>query len=569
MGDFPATPRIRPGTVGDFFRKLEVSVGATLPTWNAELYLEIHRGTYTTQARNKRGNRQSEFLLHDAEFLASLASTLDTAYAYPHDTLRQAWQVVCLNQFHDILPGSSIGPVYVESQQQYAQVRQMAETVREDALAAIAAHAGGAALLVNPTSFARHDLAFWPGADKKEWQRVDGSPVAAQAVSGGMLLDAGELAPFSVTPLEVVGEGQRPASAAGSLVVSSSLLENAFVRVELNAAGDISRIFDKLAGREVLPEGKVANQFQAFEDRPRDFDAWDVDISYDDKMWLAEPAVSINVVEGGPLRATLEIHRRMLNSPYMQRISLCYNSPRLDVSTTIQWQERHILLKTAFPVDVLAPAATYEIQWGNVQRPTHRNTSWDWARFETCAQKWVDLSEGGYGASLLNTGKYGHDIRDNVMRISLLRSPTSPDFEADQGEQSFSYSFLPHSGGWNETTVAEAYAINDPLIVWSASHPEESAGTTQGPAPFLSCDLPNLVIETVKQAEDGRGVIVRLYETQRKRGVAALTAAFPVAHAWRTNLLEENQYELEVDGKTVKVPVKPYQIVTLRLMSED
>ena len=581
MGNFPATPRIRPGTVGDFFRKLEASVGATLPTWNAELYLEIHRGTYTTQARNKRGNRQSEFLLHDAEFLASLASTLDTAYAYPHDTLRQAWQLVCLNQFHDILPGSSIGPVYIESQQQYAQVRQMAETVRDDALAAIAARSGGAALLVNPTSFARHDLAFWPGADKKEWQRVDGSPIVAQPVAGGLLLDAGELAPFSVTPLQqivgegVVREGLRPSptsdSAAGKLVVSSSLLENAFVRVELNAAGDITRVYDKLAGREVQPEGKVANQFQAFEDRPRDFDAWDVDISYDDKMWLAEPAASINVVEGGPLRATLEIHRRMLNSPYMQRISLCYNSPRLDVSTTIQWQERHILLKAAFPVDVLAPAATYEIQWGNVQRPTHRNTSWDWARFETCAQKWVDLSEGGYGASLLNTGKYGHDIRDNVMRISLLRSPTSPDFEADQGEQSFSYSFLPHSGGWDATTVAEAYAVNDPLIVWASPRPvgaapQPGAGTAQAPAPFLCCDLPNLVIETVKQAEDGRGVIVRLYETQRKRGVAVLTTAFPVAHAWRTNLLEENQYELEVDGKQVKVPVKPYQIVTMRLM---
>jgi alpha-mannosidase len=363
-----------------------------------------------------------------------------------------------------------------------------------------------------------------------------------------------------------VAPSATPAPGNRDLVVSPGLLENAFVRIELDAAGDITRVFDKRIGREVLPEGKVANQFQAFEDRPRDFDAWDVDISYDDKMWLADPAESIRVVEGGPLRATLEVRRRMLNSPYVQRISLCYNSPRLDVSTTIQWQERHILLKTAFPVDVLSPAATYEIQWGNVQRPTHRNTSWDWARFETCAQKWVDLSEGDYGASLLNTGKYGHDIRDNVMRISLLRSPTSPDFEADQGEQSFSYSFLPHPGGWNETTVAEAYALNDPLIVWAPAGAQKMTGDGQATAAFLSCDLPNLVIETVKQAEDGCGIIVRLYETQRKRGVATLAAAFPFAHAWRTNLLEENQYELEVSEGQVKVPVKPYQIVTLRLM---
>jgi alpha-mannosidase len=576
MGNFPSTPRIHPGKVGDFFRRLESQAGDALPTWNAELYLEIHRGTYTTQARNKRANRQSEFLLHDAEFLASLASTLDPAYAYPHDALRQAWQVVCLNQFHDILPGSSIGPVYVESQQQYAQVRQAAETVRDGALAAIAGHTGGEALLVNPISFTRRDLAFWPDGNGREgsqtlsYKRAGGSPVVVQAVEGGLLLDAGELAPFSVMPLQKnVGEGLRPPPTRGdeNLVVSPSLLENAFVRIELDPAGDISRIYDKRSGREVLPDGKVANQFQAFEDRPRDFDAWDVDITYDDKMWLAESAESVRVVESGPLRATLEERRRILNSPYVQRISLCHNSPRLDISTTIQWQERHILLKTAFPVDVLAPAATYEIQWGNVQRPTHRNTSWDWARFETCAQKWVDLSEGGYGASLLNTGKYGHDIRNNVMRISLLRSPTTPDFEADQGEQRFTYSFLPHACGWNETTVAEAYALNDPLIVWANPAPAPMPATAV--TALVSCDLPNLVIETIKQAEDGCGIIVRLYETQRKRGQTTLTAAFPVAQAWRTNLLEEDQHVLEVDGKQVKVPVKPYQIVTVRLMIGD
>jgi alpha-mannosidase len=163
-----------------------------------------------------------------------------------------------------------------------------------------------------------------------------------------------------------------------------------------------------------------------------------VDIFYDDKQWLAEPATSIRVVESGPLRATLAIERRILHSTYTQHISLQYNSPRLDIDTTIDWRERHVLLKVAFPVEVLTPTATYDIQWGNVQRPTHRNTSWDWARFETCAHKWVDLSEGDYGVSVLNDCKYGHDIRDNVIRISLLRSPTMPDPEADQGEHHFS-----------------------------------------------------------------------------------------------------------------------------------
>ncbi len=206
---------------------------------------------------------------------------------------------------------------------------------------------------------------------------------------------------------------------------------------------------------------------QAFEDRPLIWDAWDVDIFYDDKMWLADPATSVNVVEAGPLRATLEVKRRVLNSELVQRISLRHDAAQVDFDTWIDWQDRHIMLKVAFPADVLTPQATYEIQWGNVERPTHRNTSWDWARFETCAQKWVDLSEGDYGISVLNDCKYGHDIRDNVVRISLLRGATSPDPTADIGEQRFSYSLRPHAGSWDEQTVAAAYALNDPLIAVS------------------------------------------------------------------------------------------------------
>ncbi len=336
--------------------------------------------------------------------------------------------------------------------------------------------------------------------------------------------------------------------------------------MELNDAGDITRIYDKINDREVLSAGAVANQFQAFEDRPINPDAWDIDIFYDDKMWLAKPAESVRVVERGPLRAAVEIRRRVLNSEYTQRISLAYNSPRLDFDTTIQWRERHILLKVAFPVDVLAPYATYEIQWGNIQRPTHRNTSWDWARFESCAQKWVDLSEGDYGVSLLNDCKYGHDIRDNVIRLSLLRGTTNPDPRADLGEHRFAYSLFPHAGSWDERTVAAAYALNDPHIIWRASH--ETALLTQRPSSFISVDAPNVIIETVKRAEDGQGIIVRLYESQRRRGKVTLTTAFPLATAWRANLLEENQEQLDCAGNRVTVYVKPYQIITLRLLAD-
>jgi alpha-mannosidase len=282
-------------------------------------------------------------------------------------------------------------------------------------------------------------------------------------------------------------------------------------------------------------------------------------------MWLADPAQSVTVVEAGPLVATLEIRRRILHSDYVQRISLMHNSPRLDIATTIQWRERHVLLKVAFPVDVLSPIATFEVQWGNVERPTHRNTSWDWARFETCAQKWVDLSEGGYGASLLNDCKYGHDIRGNVMRISLLRSPTYPDPEADQGEHRFAYSLLPHAERWNEATVAAAYALNDPLLV--AAGQRRADGVSHAISSLVAVDAPNIVIETVKRAEDGRGIIVRIYECRRRRGEVTLTAGFPLAAAWRTNLIEENQSELARAGNQVRLMVKPYEIVTLRLVA--
>ncbi len=563
MAAFPAMPRVRQGPAGEFFRDLEKKSGERLPTWNGELYLEYHRGTYTTQARNKRGNRQSEFLLHDAEFLAAWAALLDADYAYPADALRKAWELVCLNQFHDIIPGSSIGPVYAESLAQYAEVRETAVAVRDAALSIIARKLGGNLLIVNPTSFARNDLAFWPGqlAAGQRVQREDGTSVPTQPTADGTWIAAGELPPFSVTPLSVVESNTPPFDT--NLAVTPTLLENDYLRVELNDDGDIVRIYDKANQREVLPAGAVANQFQAFEDRPLTFDAWDVDIFYDDKIWTADPAASVRVTESGPLRAMLEIQRRVLHSEIVQRVSLTHNRPRLDFDTTVDWQERCTLLKVAFPVEVLAPVATYEIQWGNVQRPTHHNTSWDWARFETCAQKWVDLSEGGYGVSLLNDCKYGHDVRDNVMRISLLRGTTLPDPQADFGQHRFIYSLLPHAGSWDETTIAAAYALNDPLIV---AEGQRSGGAENKPqSVFISVDRPNVVIETVKQAEDGDGIIVRLYESQRRRGPVTLNVGFELAAAWRTNLLEENQAALNPSGNSVTLSLRPYEIVTLRL----
>jgi len=568
MGEFPAAPRVTPGRVGDFYEKLERDVGGRLPVWNGELYLEYHRGTYTTQARNKRLNRRGEFLLHDAEFLASYAKTMLLDFEYPHESLLRAWQLLCLNQFHDILPGTSIGQVYKDSLAHYGEIFDIGDQVCDEALSHIAQHFGGDILLVNPTSFTRRDLAFYEGEPSpgKGFQSVDEKPVLMQAVDGGLLLDVEELSPYSVTPVRIIGGALDQSGGddqTHNLSVSRMHLENDFLRVELNSDGDITRIYDKAHDREILPEGALANQFQAFEDKPNTPDAWEIDISYDDKMWLAEPARSIRVVETGPLRVAIEIHRQVLHSNIVQRLTLTHNSARLDFDTTVDWRERHILLKAAFPVEILAPSATFDIQWGTVQRPTHRNTSWDWARFEVPAQKWIDLSEGGFGVSLLNDCKYGHDVHENVMRISLLRGTTYPDPEADLGEHHFIYSLYPHVGRSLEGTVAEAYALNDPLRVWRPEHPGEIKRLDS--ASMLVVDRPNVLIETIKTAEDGRGLVVRLYENQGWRGSFTLNAAFDIQKAWRTNLLEKDQEELTFRGNQIQGKIKPYQIMTLRL----
>jgi alpha-mannosidase len=464
--------------------------------------------------------------------------------------------------------------VYEESQQQYAELTANVTQLRDEGLQTIADQLDADVVLVNATSFQQSGLVFIPGDSFQRFTR-DGQPLPVQPAESGLWVEAGELEPYSVTALNQVQRSQvespkSPETLNLKAETTQPLLENDFLRVEFNPSGDITRIFDKKNNREVLAPNAVANQFQAFEDRPMNFDAWDVDIFYDDKMWLAEPASSIRFVEYGDLRQTIEIKRKIQNSEYTQRISLRHNSARLDFDTTIHWMERHTMLKVAFPVDVLAPQATYEIQWGNVTRPTHRNTSWDWARFETCAHKWVDLSEGNYGVSLLNDCKYGHDIRDNVMRITLLRSPTMPDPMADFGEHHFQYSLYQHAGPWNEETQREAYLLNDPVIVYQTdSGPrtmDHQTSTVLGLPSMVSASSANVIIETIKQAEDSDGLIVRLYESQRKRGPVQVRFGCGLASAWITNLLEENESALSVDhGDSISLNLRPYQIVTLRV----
>jgi alpha-mannosidase len=562
--DFPAMPKVSHGKAIDFFRKLEQSCGKDLPTWNGELYLEGHRGTYTTQARNKKANRKSEFDMHDAEWLACLAAGLDGEYRYPHEDIIDAWKLICLNQFHDIIPGSSINEVYQDSLKQYDQITKITDNIKTAALETIASKMNSEMMVVNPTSFIRSDTAHWKGKLQGDQSLVTskGEILLTQETIDGTLIDVREIEEYSIKTLNITKESYRTET-KNTLTVSQNLLENKYVKVQLDDHGDITSIYDKTNHRQVLADNSIGNQLQAFEDRPVDWDAWDIDIFYDDKMWLSAPAESAIVIETGPLRATLEIKRKILNSSYTQRISLSHNSPAIDFHTEIDWCEKHILLKAAFPVEIHANFATYEIQWGNVQRPTHHNTSWDWARFEVCAQKWVDLSEGDYGVSLLNDCKYGHDIKDNIMRITLLRSPTMPDSNADQGFHSFAYRLLPHNGVLEMETISQAYALNDPLIVHRS---DKSSTNCTDIAPFVRVDHESVIVETIKQAQDGNGVIVRLYEANRCRGPVELTAGFDLKSCHITDLLENNLQELETDANKVWFNINPFKIITLRLI---
>lgn len=566
LAQFPAAPQVKNGRAIDFFRRLEQTAGEKLPTWNGELYLEYHRGTYTTQAATKRSNRKSEFLLHDAEFLAAWAA-LSTDFQYPHDQLTQAWKLLCLNQFHDILPGSSIKEVYEDSEKDYAVIKDLATAVRDAALVALGQHlpSGSHFIAVNPTSFAGPRTGILPETLEEGHTLIDladNQPILTQPIAGGTLIQLPQIPPYGQTALKL--SAQHPTKPADPVSIHQdkgrTTVENDHLRLIFESSGDLVEIYDKTNERQVLTAGERANQFQAFEDRPLDWDAWDIDLFYEDKMWTAEAAHDLRIIETGPLRVGLEIQRRILNSTIKQRITLYHDSRRIDFDTHIDWQERHILLKVAFPVNILSPVATYDVQWGNVQRPTHRNTSWDWARFESCAHKWVDLSEGDYGVSLLNDCKYGHDIHENIMRLTLLRSPTFPDPQADRGHHHFQYSLLPHPGDWRQQTVGQAYHLNDPLIL---RRTQGGAGSL--PRSLVSIDAENVIIETVKQAEDGQGIIVRLYENQRNRGQVTLRAALPITAAYRCNLLEENQHPLLVSGSTVHFTIKPYQVITLKL----
>jgi alpha-mannosidase len=550
----PGFPRVRMGRADEFFDRLadELSERRDVPLWDGELYLEYHRGTYTGQARQKLRNALSQRLYHAAELFAATARA-QLGMSYPSAELDEGWRLILTNQFHDILPGSAISSVYVDAEADYRRSTELGEAVLERATSALARsmELGAESLVVfNPAPY--------PSADYVE---VDGNmgTLGLQTTAEGRQL---------VYCAEVPAHGyrvMRDAAPAGGnqLRVSTEAVETPFWRIELTDAGRIRQIWDNVRQRAVLPTDRAGNRLVVFEDKPLTYDAWDIDVFYQAKSHEVDQLDDIRVVESGPERATLELRWRYgERTTVRQRMQVYARVPRVDFVTDVEWQERQALLRVAFPTRIRNRRATYEIQFGTIDRPTHRNTSWEEAAFEVPAQRWVDLSDAHTGVALLADCKHGYSAQEDTLWLSLLKGAIDPDPDADRGSHHFTYSLLPHGPGLDDVRRA-AYALTRPLV-WR----REPAHPGSPPASFALVELePSqlVVVETVKWAEDEDALILRLYEAAGGATAATLRFGLPPEHVDAVDLLERNPRPLVVEGNAVHLELGAREVRTLRV----
>ena len=575
-------PTMEFSSAQDFFSGLEKQLPTMkVPTWNGELYFEKHRGVQTTQSETKRRNRLSEVRMLSAEKFSALASLY--GMAYPQQELNSAWKKVLFNQFHDILPGSGIAPVYRDAARDHEVVGLMTAEVTGGALDVLSAQADTRGVGVPVIIF---NALAWPRTDTVEFEvALPGVPAKVEVrAPGGKAVPADVVAKLPATQrvkvratVSVPGMGYTVLhiSAAGKIAPRKSTLlargltlENEFLRVQVDQkSGCITSLFDKKQGKEAVAEGGCGNLLQAFVDKPKHWDAWDIDATFEDKKWDLDQADEVKLVESSATRAVIRVRKHFQNSTFVQDITLYPGVPRVDIVTQADWHEKHILLKAAFPLSAHNDLATYEIPYGSVQRPTTRRTPQERAQFEVPAQRWADLSDasGSSGFSLLNAGKYGYDCKDSVLRISLLRSPEWPDPHADEGMHQFTYSLYPHAGDWKQAgTVRRGYELNYPLV---ARQITAHAGQLPAAYSFVSLEPANLVLSAIKKAEDDDSLIFRMYEFEGRKVEARLQVPRAAAKAVEVNLMEAEQQPLTVNaaGKEVVIPVQPYEIKSVKV----
>ncbi|KAJ5769373.1 CAZyme family GH38 [Penicillium odoratum] len=567
-------PRVKMGdSVDDFFDKLEATAasGTEFATWYGELYFELHRGTYTTQANNKRNNRKSEFMLREIEFLATLATTsgTDTKYRYPKKELDEMWENTLLCQFHDCLPGSSIEMCYDDSDKLYAEVFKVGTKLRQDALAAlnITKSTGDRSFVaLNTLPWARSEVVKIPASlsalQGSKYALVDGSTgvISCQPVD------------FKTTTSVTVTETQPGAFR----------LNNGKLRVDVQD-GVITSLFDVKANREVVAKGGKAGQLVIFDDKPLYWQAWDVEVFHIESR-KELPSGKTVIAENDPHRVSLVTETKISEKSWIKTTislsaSVSSEPSYIELESEVEWQETMKFLKVEFPVDVSNTEASYETQYGIIRRPTHYNTSWDMAKFEVCCHKWADLSEHGYGVSVLNDSKYGFATCGSLMRLSLLRAPKAPDAHADMGRHRIRYAILPHSGALDDRTIRAGYNFNHPLAVEQAS--ADAVRNTDFQAVSLK-GAKSIILDAVKRGEDdedvstggiparsGKSIILRAYESLGGKARASIQSTLPVKRVWKCNVLEDDEEELKLqktsNGITVNIELRAFEIATFRL----
>jgi len=551
-----------------------------LPVWNDELYLEFHRGVFTTQARHKSNMRRSEEWLLNAEKYSALAWL--EGGSYPGDSLTEAWKKVLFNQFHDLAAGSGIGVIYKDAQRDYDVAHWIANDATSQALSTLSkrvntrAMTGVPVIVWNSQAWNRSDLAEFevemPEKQNGDLTVVDsqGKPLLAQVLSRQpetnsfqLLAKVDRVPALGYTVLHVL-PGAAP-RAPSDLTAQGATLENSLLRVTVDRkTGCILSLYDKQEKFEDIARGGCGNQLVAFEDKPKDYDAWNIDADFEKVSTPLNEVDSVEWVERGPVRATLRITRHWQNSRFRQDISLYAGMKRVDIANDIDWHETHVLLKAAFPLAASSDEATYEIPYGAIRRPTTRNNSWEAAKFEVPAIRWADLGDGKHGFSLINESKYGYDAKGNVLRLSLLRSTTSPDPDADRGRHRFSYSLYPHGGDWRQAlTVRRGYEFNSRLKALAVASHE---GQLSADHSFVDLQPQNLVLTALKRTEDGNALLLRFYESAGESGDAILTVPAGAISARLTNLMEEPYGdELSLKKGRIVLPFHPFEILSLEV----
>ena len=542
----PGCPRTKITSALEYFHDLERDIaGKKTPIWSGELYLEYHRGTYTSMARNKKWNRCGEFALTNLETEAVLAQQFGLAN-YPD--LSEYWEILMRNQFHDILPGSSIWEVYEDSKREYAKLFAYTDDAQKKYLACIADQVGGA-IVWNPNGQTMSGLVTLeenPGLNQ------------VQKLSDGKYLAWAEN-----IPSKGYARLRDTAPVEESVRISTNEVETPFAIIHFNERGHIDSWFDKTAQRQILQDGQLGNVLMTYEDKPFQYDNWELQDYYKEKSWPVEDLVHTEVIENGPFRYALKMQWQYQDSTIEEILYFYPNTARVDVHFTADWKEDQLLLKVLFPVELNTTEATFEIQYGNVKRSTAVNTSWDQARFEVCHHKWMDVSEGGYGVSFLNDCKYGISVEENVVGLSLLKCGTYPNPQADREIHNAMYSIYPHQGSWQEAeTVKEAYLLNNPMVAICATG---AGGQMPERLSLVDHDHRNIMVESVKKAEDNDDTIIRLYEFENRRTNVHLHLHKKASKIWLCDLMENREMLLAENAQEVIVPAESFGILTLRI----